>query len=60
MAAVSIKQKPVTLQEKLNIVQEVKANPSIRLVQMFMLFLYNLYDFFVFPSFRYNIHLYLL
>jgi hypothetical protein len=45
MAVVPIKQKSVTLQEKLDIVQEVEANPNTTLVQMFMLFLYNLYDF---------------
>jgi hypothetical protein len=61
MAAVLIKQKAVTLQEKLNIVQEVEANPNATLIQMFMLFLYKLYDFFsIFPSFHDNIHLYIL
>lgn len=61
MVAVPIKQKAVTLQEKPNIVQELEANPNTALVQMFVLFVYKLYDFlFCFSSFLDNIHLYLL
>jgi hypothetical protein len=41
MVAVAIKQKSMTLQEKLNIMQKVQADQNTLCVQMFLLFLNN-------------------